>query len=148
MKTNTQPIPDRSSPGLTRAALSVVYQGGSGKDTTGVTNKLSARFIIGTWNVRILSGAGKLEELIHEMNRYRWNILELREMRQINFRDTSTLDGHNGKLCFSGLKDKHKEGVGFLVHNNTMNCIMGRRPISSWLITICFRAKSFNITII
>ena len=47
MKTNTQPIPDRrdwSSPGLTRTALSAVYQGGSGKHTTGViNNKLRAR---------------------------------------------------------------------------------------------------------
>ena len=126
MKPNTQPIPDRSLPGLTRTALSAVYQGGSGKHTTGViNNKLRARdsIIIGTWNVRTLSATGKLEELTHEMNRYRWNILGLCEMRWKNFGETSTLDGH--KLYFSGREDKHKQGVGFLVHNTTTNCIMG-----------------------
>ena len=63
-----------------------------------------------------------------------------------NFGETSTLDGH--KLYLSGRKDKHEEGVGFIVHNNTTNCVMGCQPISSWLITIRLRAKPFNITII
>ena len=149
MKTNTQPIPDRSLLGLTRAALSAVYQGRSGKYTTDVTNnKLRARdnIIIGTWNVRTLSVIGKLEKLTHEMNRYRWNILGLCEMRWKNFGETSTLDGH--KLYFSGREDKHKEAVGFLVHNHTTNCVMGCQPKSSQLITIRLRAKPFNITII
>ena len=116
---------------------------------TDVTNsKLSARsnIIIGTWNVRTLRAEGKLEELTHEMNRYRWNVLGLCEVRWKNFGETSTLEGH--KLYFSGREDKHGEGVGFLVHNNTVNSVMGCRPISKRLITIRLRAKPFIITII
>ena len=32
---------------------------------------------IGTWNTRTLRVVGKLQELTHEMDRYRWNILGL-----------------------------------------------------------------------
>ena len=35
---------------------------------------------IGTWNMRTLIPAGKLEELTHTMGRYPWNILEFCEM--------------------------------------------------------------------
>ncbi|KAK2189385.1 hypothetical protein NP493_108g04017 [Ridgeia piscesae] len=48
---------------------------------------------------------------------------------------------------FSGRNDKHEQGVGFLIHKNTVNCVMGCRPISSRLITIRLRATPFNITI-
>ena len=36
---------------------------------------------IATWNVRTLRAAGKVEELLHEMDRYKWRILGLCEMR-------------------------------------------------------------------
>ena len=42
---------------------------------------------IGTWNTRKLRAAGKLQELTHEMDRYRWNILGLCEMRWKNVSD-------------------------------------------------------------
>jgi hypothetical protein len=96
--------------------------------------------------VRTLRTAGKLEELTHEMNRYRWNILGLCEVRWKNFGETTTLEGH--KLYFSGREDKHEHGVGFLVHKDSVNTVMGCRPVSSRLITIRLRATPFNITII
>jgi hypothetical protein len=96
--------------------------------------------------VRTLRTAGKLEELTHEMNRYGWNILGLCEVRWKNFGETTTLEGH--KLYFSGREDKHEHGVGFLVHKDSVNTVMGCRPVSSRLITIRLRATPFNITII
>ena len=54
--------------------------GGDGMCATDIPNyKISARsnIIMGTWNVRTLRVAGKLDELTHEMNIYRWNILGL-----------------------------------------------------------------------
>ena len=144
-----QSIPDRPSPGSPRAAPSAAHQGGGGKCATGVTNsQLRARnnITIGTWNVRTLREAGKVEELTHEMNRYRWNILGLCEMRWKNIGETSTQEGH--KLYFSGRDDTHEQGVGFLVHKDNVNCVMGCRPISSRLITIRLCATPFNITII
>ena len=149
MITNSQHIPDRSSPGLTRTALSIAHQGGGDKYATGApSNKIRARnnITIGTWNVRTLRPTGKLEELTHEMNRYHWNILGLCEVRWKNIGETSTLEGH--KLYFSGKEDKHEQGVGFLVHKDNVNTVMGCRPVSSRLITIRLRASPFNITII
>ncbi|PIK52349.1 endonuclease-reverse transcriptase [Apostichopus japonicus] len=50
--------------------------------------------IIGTWNVRTLRPTGKLEELTHELDRYRWNILGLCEVRWKETGVISTLEGH------------------------------------------------------
>ena len=45
-------------------------------------------------------------------------------------------------------EDKHEHGVGFLVHKDIVNTVMGCRPVSSRLITIRLRAVPFNITIV
>ena len=45
-------------------------------------------------------------------------------------------------------KDKHEQGVGFLVHKDIVKSVIGCRPISSRLMTVRLRASPFNITII
>ena len=93
-----------------------------------------------------LRAAGKLQELTHEMDRYRWNILGLCEMRWKNFGETATEEGH--KVFFSGKEDKHEHGVRFLIHKDVVNTVIGCRPVSSRLIIIHLRAVPFNITIV
>ena len=44
---------------------------------------------VGTWNVRTLRPAGKLEQLTHAMSRYHWNTVGLCEMRWKNFGEMS-----------------------------------------------------------
>ena len=129
-------IPDRSSPGSARTAPVIAHQGEGVKWATDDNNKLRTRsnISIGTWNVRTLRPPGKLEELTHEMRRYRWSVIGL-----------STEDGN--KLYFSGKEDRHENGVGFLVHKDTVNTVMGCKPISSRLITIRLMATPFNITL-
>ena len=142
-------IPARSSPWLQRTAPSVAHQGRGVKCTTGVPNKkIRARSntIIGTWNVRTLKDTGKVEELEHELTRYNWNILGLCEARLLKAGEKSTQEGH--RLYWSGQEGTHEQGVGFIVHKNTVNCVMNCCPISSRLITIRVRASPFNITII
>ena len=109
---------------------------------------LKNNITIGTWNVRSLRAAGKVEELTHEMKRYQWNIIGLCEVRwkKNNFDETSTPEGH--KLFFSGREGRYEHGVGFLIHKDTVNAIMGCRPVSSRLITVRLKASPFNITII
>ena len=80
------------------------------------------------------------------MDQYRWNILGISELHRKGFCETLTDAGH--KLYFSGKENKHQHGVGFLVHKNIKDTVMGCRPVSSRLITICLRATPFNITII
>ena len=80
------------------------------------------------------------------MKRYRWNIIGLCEVRWKKTGETSTPEGR--KLFFSGSEDRHEHGVGFLIHKDTENAIMGCHPVSSRLITIRLKASPFNITII
>ena len=101
---------------------------------------------VGTWNVRTLRPAGKLEQLTHTMSRYHWNIVGLCEVFWKNFGEMSTDDGH--KVYFSGEEGKHEYGVGFLVHKDEVGAVLGCQPVSSRLISIRLRAAPFNITII
>ena len=89
---------------------------------TGASSKIRGRdnITIGTWNTRTLRAAGKLQELTHEM---RWK----------NLGKTTTEEEH--RVFFSGKEDKHEHGVGFLVHKDIMNTVMGCRPVSRRLIT-------------
>ena len=80
------------------------------------------------------------------MERYHWNIQGLIEIRWKNQGESTTNGGH--KLYYSGKDDKHEHGVGFLIHKDTVNTVMGCRPVSSRIITIRIRASPFNITII
>ena len=102
--------------------------------------------VIGTWNIRTLKNTRKLEELEYELTRYNWNILGLCESRLLKAGEKSTQEGH--QLYWSGLEDTHEQGVGFIVHKNTVNCVVTCCPISSRLITIRLRASPFNVTII
>ena len=141
-------IPDRSSPGSARTAPFIAHEGEGVKWATDDNNKLRTRsnISIGTWNVRTLRPPGKLEELTHEMRRYRWSVLGLCEVRWRNSGETTAQDGH--KLYFSGKEDRHENGVGFLVHKDAVNTVMGCQPISSRLITIRLRATPFNTTVV
>ena len=125
------------------------HQDENGKYATGVTkDKISARcnnIVVSTWNVRTLNTPGKLEELTHTLNTYKWNVLGLCEMRLKEMKKT-THKGH--KIYFSGRDDRHKEGMGFLVHKNKISAVMGCRPISIRLITIRLQASPFNFTIV
>ena len=97
-------MPDRPCPGLTTSSLYIVlYQVGSGKLATGdLTNKTKTNNIklassittIGTWNVRTLSRCGKLEELSRELDRYRWDVIGLSEIRWLGTGEETTDNGH------------------------------------------------------
>ena len=87
-----------------------------------------------------------MEELEHEMERYHWHILGISETRGKNQGETTTDDGHI--FYYSGKDDKHEHGVGFLVYKDTVNSVMGCRPVSNRIINTRIRASPFNITII
>ncbi len=94
----------------------------------------SRKLVVGTWNIRTLTADGKLKELNHEMDQYRWNILGISELCWKGFGDTSTNVAH--KLYFSSKKDKHKHSVGFLVHKDILDTVVGCWPVSNRPITI------------
>ena len=125
MKTSNHTITDQSLPRSTRTTPSAIHQDRGVKYATGASSNIRGRdnITIGTWNTRTLRAAGKLQELTHEMDRYRWSILGLCEMRWKNFGETTTEEGH--KVFFSGKEDKHEHGVGFPVHKDIVNTVMG-----------------------
>ena len=89
----------------------------------------------------------RLEQLCKAMERYRWNIIGLSEVRRKGIgEDQSQIYDH--KLFHSGRDDIHMHGVGFLVHKESLTYVMGCKPISSRVITIRLRAKPFNMTLI
>ena len=100
MTTHNHTIPTRTEP-------SAIHQDGGVKYATGASSKIRGRhnITIGTWNRRTLRAAEKLQELTHEIDRYRWNILGvgLCEMRWKNFGETTTEEGH--KVFFSRKED-------------------------------------------
>ena len=52
-----------------------------------------------------------------------------REMRWKKFGETTTEERQ--KVFFSGKEDNHEHGVGFLVHKDIVNTLMGCRPADS-----------------
>ena len=65
---NNTLIPDRSQPGITMTAPTVRYRDVDDKYASG--RKLEAGISVGTWNVRALRPAEKLEQPTHAMGRY------------------------------------------------------------------------------
>ena len=108
MTTTSQSIPAWPSP-RTRSAPSVAgHQDGGEKYATFGPKLLRARnnITVGTWIVRSLRAAEKVEELTH--NRDTDEILGLCEVCWKNFGETSTPENH--KLYFSGSEDRHAHG--------------------------------------
>jgi exonuclease III len=146
-------IPDRSRPGLTTTApLTDVNQGGSDKSATGDTTKPkelklpTEGITVGTWNVRTLYATGKMEELCHEMIRYKWNVLGISEVRWLNFGEITTDEGH--KLWYSGEQEKHELGVAIMVHKDTANSVISWQPVSSRIITVRLSCMPQNLSIV
>ena len=85
MNTNNTLILDRSQPGITMTAPTVRHWDVGDMYATSVpkVKKISSRenISVGTWNVRTLRPAGKLEQLTQAFSRYDWNIVGLCEMR-------------------------------------------------------------------
>ena len=52
------------------------------------------------------------------------------------------------EVFFSAEGDKHEHTIGFLVHMNIVNTVMGCCPVSSRLNTVRMRAVPFNVAIV
>ena len=73
MTTYNHTIPDQSLPVSPRTTPSAIHQDRVVKYATGASLKIYGRDNI-AMGTRTLRAEGKLQELTHEMDRYRWNI--------------------------------------------------------------------------
>ena len=80
---------------------SAIHQDGGVKYATGALTKVGGRDDIttGTWSTMTSGAVRKLKELSHKIDRYRWDILLLCEIRWKNLDETTTEVGH--KVFFS-----------------------------------------------
>ena len=112
-------------------------------------NKIKTRrknTYIGIWNIRTLREEGKLEELTHELDKYRWTVVVLSEVRRKGVNEIQTTEGH--KLYYIGNDNKHINGVGFLINSEVTRMIMCFTPINDIIAIIRLHATPFNISII
>ena len=99
---------------------------------------------VGTWNVRTLYQAGKLDNVIQEMGRLYVNILGLCETRWTN---SGSMQIDDYKIIYSG-GDKHEKGVRIILYKERSKSLMGYWAISDRVLLVKLKGHPFNISII
>ena len=148
-KQNLNTMPARTSPGKISAVLIIANQDNNVKMVTDEQNKINTRrknTYIGTWNVRTLREEGKLEELTHELDKYRWTVVGLSKVSRKVVNKIQTTEGH--KLYYIGNDNTHINGVGFLINSEVTRMVMCFTPINDRIAIIRLHATPFNISII
>ena len=99
---------------------------------------------IGTWNVRTMFQAGKLDNAILEMSRMNLDILGISELR---WKEAGTVDRDEFVIVFSG-GERHFNGVGIIMKRKIYKAMNGFWPISERVIVAKFKGKPFDIVIV
>ena len=99
---------------------------------------------IGTWNVRTLYQAGKLDNALKEMDNMKLDLLGISECKWI---ESGTFVKDDHIIIFSGGKE-HKNGVGIIMRKEIARSLIGYWAISERVIMIKLQRKPFDISII
>ena len=106
---------------------------------------------LGTWNIRTLYQAGKLENVSKEMSRYNLEILGLTEVRWDNSGEHKLQSGQ--KLLYSGFQTEHRvhtHGVGLLMSKAASKSLISWTPHGHRILEATFKTqqKRINLKII
>lgn len=116
------------------------------KSHTRIENNKIRTHRIGTWNVRSLFMAGKLDNAVREMHRLKINILGLSEVR---WPGSGKCQKNKTTLFYSGNDEiNHPNGVGILLDNKTSQAIISFIPLSDRAMLIKLNAQPTNVNII
>ena len=107
-------------------------------------NGSGASLKLGTWNVRTLHQAGKLQNCIMEMEDHKVDAMGLAEVRWL---ESGKIEKEGHHLFYSG-GDKHEHGVGVLIHKKHVRAVMGYWPISDRVIVVKMEGRPFNVVLI
>ena len=99
---------------------------------------------IGTWNVRTMFQAGKLDNAILETSRMRLDILGISELR---WKEAGTVDKDEYVMVYSG-GERHYNGVGILMKRKIYKSMTGFWPISERVIVAKFKGNPFDVVIV
>ena len=99
---------------------------------------------IGTWNVRTLFQAGKLDNLVQEFDSLKLDILGIAET---HWTESGIIQKEEHTIIYSG-GEEHRRGVGIMLNRKTANCLMGYWPISERTLLCKIQARPFNLAII
>lgn len=126
------------SPGRIRDGLQVTTD----RHPATRSNRVITR--IATWNVRTLFRAGRLDNVVQEMDRLRINVLGLSEVR---WTGAGMLRRENCTVIYSG-GQKHEKGVAVILDKHTSKCTLGYWALSDRVILVKLKGNPFNVSII
>jgi exonuclease III len=102
------------------------------------------KLVIGTWNVRTMLQAGKLENLKREMVRKKLDVVGLCEVR---YEGCGELISGEVKMIFSG-KVKGQNGVAIVLGKRVKNCVKSIELVSDRLMMVRLRAEPKDVVFI
>ena len=88
---------------------------------------------------------GKLEVVKQEMARVNINILGISELRWPGMGEFNSDDNY---IYYCGQEFLRRSGIAIIVNKRVQNAVLGCNLKNDRMISVCFQAKPFNITVI
>ena len=102
---------------------------------------------VGSWNVRTLDQAGKLQQVLREMTNYKMEILCVSEARWTDSGRRILASGHI--IFYSCRTDNlHRDGVAVIVTRKVEKTLLEWKPVNDRLMKVRFNSKFAKLTII
>ena len=102
---------------------------------------------VGSWNVRTLYQAGKLQQVQRDMTNYKVEILCVSEARWTDSGRRILASGHT--IFYSGCTDNiHRGGVAVIVTRKVEKTLLEWKPVNDRLMKVRFNSKFARLTII
>ena len=102
---------------------------------------------VGSWNVRTLYQAGKLQQVLREMTNYKVEILCVSEARWTDSGRRILASGHT--IFYSGRTNNlHRGGVAVIVTRKVEKTLLEWKPVNDRLMKVRFNSKFAKLTII
>ena len=102
---------------------------------------------VGSWNVRTLYQAGKLQQVLREMTNYKVEILCVSEAIWTDSGRRMLASGHT--IFYSGRADNlHRGGVAVIVTRNVEKTLSEWKPVNDRMMKVRFNSKFAKLTII
>lgn len=106
-------------------------------------SRLKMKFTVGVWNVRSLWQTGTYVMLKKELERFRYDVIGLCEVRW-----TGSGELENGKMIWSGTEKEHIHGVGMILGEKARRALIGYNPVSERVMYARFKGYPRDIDVI